>query len=240
MNRRELLIQDSLRVVVQSPLKDQTALYTLYHNVASSHQGQIVVYDIKEHSRRSRNLQRTYLPDNPELKAYSMEKYFSSYVDFFKPFHVKEIRIDKYDQKTYTQGGVFILLGNARIKITQGSKILLVNFKVTMGDLLSVIGDDVTISVASEKGQMYAVHFTEDMYYEDEDPEKQSSRVVRTGTVLPSGRRVGYWSIEYPESGVKESGSYDQLGRKTGMWVIEEPHYGTRMFEGWADGKRFR
>ncbi len=92
-----------------------------------------------------------------------------------------------------------------------------------MGDLLSVIGDNVQISVKSDRGQMYVVQFTEWVDYRfGQEDEQEDHEFQGVGETLPSGRRVGPWTFNHSmggyERGFTESGTYNRLGQRTGPW----------------------
>ncbi len=207
MNRRELFIRDDLRIVLQSPFTDKAALYKLYQ--VTSEGGAPAVYNL-----------RGFREMNPAVN------YFKAFSQFFSGksgFDTKEARVDKFHNKVYTEGGVFIFLGNANVLIRQGGNSQGLNFEVKMGDLLSALGDNLQVTVTSDGGQMYAVHFPELFEYEDE----ADTSAERTGVTLPSGRRVGPWSIHSKSAryDTKETGSYDGLGRKHGLWKIVDTNF---------------
>ncbi len=217
MNRRELLIRDDMRIVLQSPFTKE-ALYELYQKVSEAYQGQRVTVDRSDYS--------DYGNEAP------LKKYFEEYQRHFKGFSVKYVHIDKIQQHTYPEGGIFIFLGDAQVVISERGNPQSVNTQVKMGDLLSVVGDNVQVSVKSNRGQMYVVQFTEWIGYEDEGDDFVGT--TRQGETLPSGRRVGPWRINFPDG--FETGTYNRLGKRTGVWTFRDS--GGEFSDTWQDGRR--
>ncbi len=233
MNRRELLIRDDLRIVLQSPFTKE-AFYELYRRVSEAYKGQRITLDFTDFSDDERPVDFTVFTD---LSGYDsrnpLKKYFEEYSLQFQSFSIKHVHIDKIQQHTYPEGGIFIFVGDAQVVISERDNPQRLSFQVKMGDLLSVIGDNVQVSVKSDRGQMYVVQFTEWIGYEDEDDDSQET--VRNGETLPSGRRVGPWTFRFPE-GISERGTYNRLGQRTGVWTFIDS--GEELSETWQDGRR--
>ncbi len=226
MNRRELLIRDDMRIVLQSPFTKE-ALYELYQKVSEAYRGQRISFDLSDFSE----------PSDPseEEERDPLKEYFDRFdhsFQLFQGFHTKKVHIDKIQQHTYPEGGIFIFVGDAQVVISERGNPQSVNTQVKMGDLLSVVGDNVQVSVKSNRGQMYVVQFTEWIGYEDEGDDFVGT--TRQGETLPSGRRVGPWRINFPDG--FETGTYNRLGKRTGVWTFRDS--GGEFSDTWQDGRR--
>ncbi len=142
MQREEVLIQDNLRIVLfRSVLQDEALL---------------LVFD---------KVSKEYPPEASSvlISPFSL----GSFEDAMRPIIVSlegsgvsttEIEISKYVTKTYTQGGVFLFLGKAKVRIeTTPVK----EIQVSFGDLLSVRGGNPSVMVTSEDKKIFVLRFVE-------------------------------------------------------------------------------
>ncbi len=162
-----------------------------------------------------------------------LEVRLKGYADFFQrgDFYTQEVIIEKYTSKSYSTGGLFLLLGKAQLSLTPGG-----NIPVSFGDLLSIRGGSLPLQVTSDKGCMFVLHFIEKAPPRKYPDVPQGYRTQ--GSIDSNGNRTGEWTTYYPGGSVYSIVNYDSQGNMSGEW--------TRFYEGgvkkeegnYLDGKK--
>ncbi len=180
-----------------------------------------------------------------------LDVFLKQYVDYFRRggFETVVVRVSKFTENTYQQGGLYLFMGNATI--LPDSKTWNQELSVGFGDLLSVRGGEFPFTLVSQDKKLYVLHFLERRNYEQlpassynhsdgsegEGPRdsvglktgfwrEESEEFTGEGQYL-NGQRVGVWKVGLPEGNnisLSLVGPYVN-GERNGHWVEIEDGY---------------